>query len=194
MSGSKWRACALSLAVATCFFAGGVTPAQAAATNVPAAVQDAIRVKATGTVVDVTGTQTISCDRTQARVSVTVTATITGVDDLGDGMDEVTFELWDDGELKDSQVVTIPVGETQAVTVTLGFDGLYQTDASGVGVYVDSRTTIYSNDPFIPTDVGGCEVTPVPTLSGLSLMLLGAGVAGVGVASARRRRRKSSRS
>lgn len=99
MSGSKWRACALSLAVATCFFAGGVTSAQAAATNVPAAAQDAIRVKATGTGFSVTGTQTISCDRTQARVSVTVTATITGVDDVDAGMDQVTFELWDDGAL-----------------------------------------------------------------------------------------------
>lgn len=191
MSGSKWRACALSLAVATCFFAGGVTSAQAAATNVPAAAQDAIRVKATGTGFSVTGTQTISCDRTQARVSVTVTATITGVDDLGGGMDEVTFELWDDGELKDSQVVTIAVDETRDVTVTLGFDGLYQTGASGVGVVVSSVAIDYVNDPFIPTDVSGCVVAPVPTLSGLSLMLLGAGVAGVGVASARRRRKSS---
>lgn len=88
-------------------------------------------------------------------------------------------------------MVTIPVGETRDVEVTLSFDSLYLTGAPGVGVVVSSGAIDYVNDPFIPTDVSGCVVAPVPTLSGLSLMLLGAGVAGVGVASARRRRKSS---
>lgn len=107
-----------------------------------------------------------------SQVSVTITGSIGGTVDDGGGFDQVQFELWDDGELKDFELVRIPVGVTRAVNVTLGFQGLYKTGAPGVGVYVydlpDDQEPLFVEDPFFPTDVQGtCEVpASVPVLGG----------------------------
>ena len=113
----------------------------------------------------VTGTQTITVDC--PHVSVTITGSITGTVDDGGGFDEVLFELWDDGVLKDSQVVNIPVGITQPVSVTLGFQGLYGTLAAGVGIVVTdlpSGDPLFNEDPFFPTDVQGVCPAPAPAI------------------------------
>ena len=117
----------------------------------------------------VTGTQTIAAVGDCSNVQVTVAGDLTGTDDDGGGLDQVRFELWDDGTMKDSEVVAIPVGATQAVSVTMSFLGLYQTGAPGVGVYLSdlpSETGLYSVDPFFPTDVAGtcpkCGASPRP--------------------------------
>lgn len=137
----------------------------------------------------VTGTQTIAQVGGCSRVSVTIAGSITGAVDDGGGVDQVRFELWDDGVLKDSQVVSIPVGVTQPVSVTLGFQGLYLTGAPGVGVAVydpPSEQLLFSQDPFFPTDVQGvCERSaPAPAIGSpgslpFELTALGLLIAGV---------------
>ena len=106
--------------------------------------------------------------------SVTITGNITGVTDDGDGDDNITLELWDDGEVKDSKTIRIKVGTTQNIAVTLSFNSLYGTDASGVGIYIDeaqdSRNYMFSDDPFTPTDITGkCTDSTLLTVNKLGL-------------------------
>ena len=198
----KWRKGALSAVTVLCLtgLAGWSNAQTGLLTNGPQS--GAIQTKATGANFSVTGTQTVGAVGDCSKVTVSVTGEITGTIDRGGGLDSVAFQLWDDGELKDSETVSVPVGNTQSVSVTLEFEGLYGTGIPGVGIIVESGGELYSNDPFIPADVeGACgtgpvapsQVTAVPTLSTLSLMLLGAGLAGAGgLASSRRRRRSDS--
>lgn len=115
---------------------------------------------ATGANYVVTGEQIISDDGTCSRVWVNIKGSVTGTTNDGDGKDNVNFELWDDGTLKDSEAVAVPVGSTILVDVTLEFEGLYLHGAAGVGVY--EWETGLMQDPFYPTDVPGvCSVNPV---------------------------------
>lgn len=112
---------------------------------------------------EVTGFQVLEpeCQKT----SVTISGTLTGTTDDGDGYDQVTFELWDDGELKDSKDVSVRVGETININITLAFDSLYGTLAPGVGVLVnDNGNYIFILDPFYPQDIEG-ECMDTYTLS-----------------------------
>lgn len=111
----------------------------------------------------VTGIQTIAPTNDCSSVSVTITGKIQGLVDDGGGMDQVTFELWDDGMLKDSETVSVLVGNTRSIVVTMSFTGVYGTSAPGVGV-IASEVGLYA-DPFYPTDVAGycpakCWITP----------------------------------
>ncbi len=109
---------------------------------------------------EVTGQQVVSQDENCSKVVIRVTGQVTGVNDDGGGMDNVTFELWDDGQLKDSVEIQVPVGQTQQVDVTMAFAGRYLTGAAGVGVYAGEIGL--NSDPFIPTDVAGtCETLPI---------------------------------
>lgn len=111
----------------------------------------------------VTGVQTIAPTNECSSVSVTITGKIQGTVDDGGGMDNVTFDLWDDGILKDSQTLQVGVGVKKDISVTLSFIGLYLTGAPGVGVLAP-ELGLY-NDPFYPVDTTGncpikCWVTP----------------------------------
>ncbi len=127
---------------------------------------------ATGENFKVTGVQVTEtgCEKT----SVTISGQITGTTDDGDGYDEVSFQLWDDYQLKDSKDLKVKVGETMNFKVTLSFESLYGTSVAGVGVYVydmPDEVEIYSNDPFIPEDItGSCLGTYT-----LSVSLVGTG-------------------
>ena len=117
--------------------------------NFFAATVDSENIKLTGVQVTETG-----CEKT----SVTISGQITGTTDDGYGYDEVGFELWDDGEVKDSENLKVKVGETMNFKVTLSFESLYGTSVPGVGVYIydlPERTEIYRNDPFIPENISG---------------------------------------
>lgn len=100
-----------------------------------------------------TGTQLIDTTGQCSSVSVTVTGSVTGTVNDGGGNDQVTFELWDDGTLKDSESISVPVGQTISFAITMGFDGLYGTLAAGVGVYCYELNL--TEDPFYPTDQSG---------------------------------------
>jgi hypothetical protein len=118
----------------------------------------------------VTGTQTIAQAGDCSRVDVTISGQMTGTTDDGGGLDQVSFEVWDDGTMKDSQIVNIPVGTTQSVSVTLTFLGLYLSGAPGVGVVVNDipgAGNLLVEDPFFPSDVVGvcpkCSAAPQVT-------------------------------
>jgi len=107
-----------------------------------------------------TGEQVISDSGKCSKVTVNIKGVVQGTVDDGGGMDQVDFELWDDGTLKDSATLSIPVGSQIAIDVTLKFEGLYLTGAPGVGVY--SWELGYGVDPFYPTDVTGtCSSNPI---------------------------------
>ena len=119
----------------------------------------------------VTGIQTIAPTNECSSVSVTVSGTIKGETDDGDGLDVVTFQLWDDGTLMDSQSVSVAVGGTKKFSITLSFIGLYGTGAPGVGVLTADNDPPWSVDPFQPTDVKGgcpmkCWITPQSAKAG----------------------------
>jgi len=114
-----------------------------------------IGVRATPTEdITVTGVQTIAerADCTFNEFYITGEAEGTD-DDTGRGQDEVTFEVWDDGELKDSSTIKIPVGETTPFDVRLAFKGKYKTGVPGVGIY--SKELGLAIDPFYPEDKNG---------------------------------------
>jgi hypothetical protein len=126
------------------------------------------------------GTQTIAEAGDCSNVEVTITGDVNGTTDDGGGLDEVSLQLWDDGTMKDSAVVQIPVGTTQAIDVTLSFLGLYLTGAPGVGILVidtPGGTLLANEDPFFPEDVvGTCPACDTPvvgcrTAGGSSLLL-----------------------
>lgn len=121
------------------------------------------------------GTQIISDDDSCQSVTVTIAGYLTGTEDDGYGLDIVTFDLWDDGELKDSADVSVPVGETHSFNVTLGFSGRYLSGAPGVGVLANEVG--YSLDPFYPEDIQGtcsveaikCWISPPTIVAGESV-------------------------
>lgn len=159
--------------------------------NGPPKAPDRVAARAVGSLT-VTGTQTVAAQGNCSRVTIFIRGSVTGVDnDDGAGNDTITFDLWDDGDLKDTKTISVPVGQTLPVNVTLGFLGLYGTGAAGVGVLdSDGLTDI---DPFLPTDVpGSCAstATAIPVLGAPAL----AGTIGlIGLAGALRiRRRKTS--
>jgi Bacterial pre-peptidase C-terminal domain len=102
---------------------------------------------------EVTGTQTIATQGSCSHVSVTVSGWAEATTDDGGGFDVITFELWDDGEVKDSKDISVAVGTCQFFSITMSFEGLYMTEASGVGVYASELD--WKVDPFIPTDIEG---------------------------------------
>lgn len=143
------------IAGALCSALLGAGLAEAGTRNHPLAGERiVIRPAASGNVT-VTGRQIIAPDQSCSSVVIRITGDVTGQVDDGSGLDEVLFELWDDGTLKDSESVFVPVGQTQSVDVTLQFTGTYGTSAPGVGVYAYELGLV--EDPFIPVDeVGAC--------------------------------------
>lgn len=134
----------------------------------------------------VTGTQTIAPQGQCSRVDVNVTGQVTGTTDTGGGLDRIRISLFDDGAERDFEIVTVPVGQTTAFNVNLGFEGLFGTGAPGVGVVIwngaaATGTTLFVADPFFPTDVAGsCGPPPPPppvfipvnSAQGLGLLIL----------------------
>lgn len=108
-----------------------------------------------------TGIQFVNADC--ARNEYVVHLELTGTTDDYHGFDLVEVELWDDGELKGSDVVELEVGTTTERTVYFSFVGRYGTGVPGVGIYVNDidatgssvGTTLDSVDPFIPEDRDG---------------------------------------
>lgn len=129
----------------------------------------------------VTGTQTTAPVGACSQVTVRVVGQVSGTVNDGAGLDQIAIQLWDDGALRDSRALAIPVGATNAFDVTLTFSGQYGVGVPGVGIVIEDQPggeQIYINDPFIPTDVpGSCgpgSVTAVPTLSqgGMATLIL----------------------
>jgi len=152
--------------VVACGLLAGAPRLAFAQLNAPA--RPSTRAAVSGTVT-VTGTQTIAEAGDCSDVKVTIAGELNGTVDDGGGVDQVSFQLWDDGTLKDSATVDIPVGSTQPFSVTLSFLGLYLTGAAGVGVLVvddPSAGILFDQDPFFPTDVAGvcpiCGASPRP--------------------------------
>ncbi|NLG20793.1 MAG: cell wall-binding repeat-containing protein [Actinomycetales bacterium] len=112
---------------------------------------------------DVTGIQFVNADC--SRNEYVVNLTVAGTSDDGGGFDKMRVTLWDDGEIMDTRLLEIPVGQTVNRTAFLSFVGLYGTGAPGVGITLYEAdaagvagATIDSKDPFIPEDQEGpCE-------------------------------------
>ncbi len=117
-------------------------------------------IKAAATNATVTGTETDGGQGDCSFVTITITADIEGINDLGGGNDQVRFSVWDDGSEMDFEVVSVPVGSTETVQVTLTFEGLVGVGAPGVGVYIydgpdTSGSLLFIEDPFYPETVPG---------------------------------------
>jgi len=124
--------------------------------------------------INVSGVQTIAEEGQCSFVSVTVVGEFTGDTDDGGGLDSLTCELWDDGTMKDSETLTVPVGSTAELTFNLSFEGLFGTSAPGVGVLCPEVS--FTEDPFFPVDVAGnCpseQTSAIPVLPPAGLLLL----------------------
>ncbi|NBD94934.1 MAG: hypothetical protein GVY11_00455, partial [Gammaproteobacteria bacterium] len=109
----------------------------------------------------VTGTATIAAVGDCQRVDINVTGEVTGVTDLGGGIDQIRVTVWDDGVEEDFAIVDVPVGDTVTYDVDLSFEGVVQQVAAGVGVFVidgpdmDFNNELFGIDPFNPTEVQG---------------------------------------
>jgi len=185
------------LALACCVSVLSASLAFAQTFNSP--VDDDARATIPSSGLTVTGTQTVADVGDCTRVDINITGDVTGTNDLDSGSDLVRFSLWDDGTEKDFEVVSIPVGDTVTVDVDLGFEGLFETGAAGVGVLVydgpsTSDVLLFVDDPFIPEDVvGSCggeqpEFVPVPVNSPWALALLLIALFAVGLGMTRRLR------
>ncbi len=139
--------------------------------------------RATAANISITGTETDGGTGDCSFVTIDITADIEGTNDLGEGLDQVRFAVWDDAQEMDFEIVSVPVGDTQTVNVTLTFEGQVGLSAPGVGVYISSDgSTVYSEDPFYPDVVAGScpggdngiPTSPlsVPVNSAWSLILL----------------------
>ncbi len=124
-----------------------------ASTNIPAFLDEQVDYASPVGELTLTGIQLIDPSGKCSSVSVTVAGKVTGTTDDGGGKDVITFQLWDDGTLKDSGDISVPVGQTIDFSVTLDFAGLYGHSAPGVGVY--SSEVGLRVDPFYPTDRAG---------------------------------------
>ncbi|MFA7541367.1 MAG: hypothetical protein WCZ02_04660, partial [Lysobacterales bacterium] len=174
----------------------GMTPLGAQTLNWPGAAETVPgpRASVVGTPV-VTGTQTVAPTGQCSQVSISLSGTFIGTTDDGGGMDQITLEIWDDGDLMVTATASIPMdGEEHALTLTAVFQGMYATGAPGVGVLLmDGASLLFQEDPFIPTDIAGtCDgaglppYTPVPGPTGVVVLLLGAVLALFGVRRLRR--------
>jgi hypothetical protein len=124
-----------------------------ASTNIPAFLSEQVNYASPVGALTLTGIQLIDPSGKCSSVSVTVAGKVTGTKDDGGGKDVITFQLWDDGTLKDSGDISVTVGQTIDFSVTLDFAGLYGHSAPGVGVY--SGEVGLRVDPFYPTDRDG---------------------------------------
>ncbi len=143
----------------------------------------------------VTGTQTDGPTGGCSFVEITINADIEGINDLGGGNDQVRFTIFDDGAERAFEVVSVPVGTTEAVEVTLTFEGVIGQGAEGVGVYImdgpdsDFGQLLFELDPFNPdVVVGTCpgdglsfRSVPVDSPWALGLLALFLGLVAAGV-------------
>jgi putative cell wall-binding protein len=109
---------------------------------------------------EITGVQFINEDC--SRNEYVVNATVTGTTDDGGGFDRLSFQVWDDGTLKDAREREVAVGSTVDLTAFLSFVGLYGTGAPGVGIIIEDISAgggsdgyLVVEDPFFPEDVDG---------------------------------------
>jgi hypothetical protein len=99
-------------------------------------------------------------------VSGTLTVTATGTTDDGGGNDTVWFTIFDDGVQKFAQAINIPVGSTVPTTVNVFYPGQIGGSAPGIGLELGETPGTFdlaSNDPFFPTQIGGCSSSPIAT-------------------------------
>ncbi|MCW8925317.1 MAG: hypothetical protein OQJ84_03595 [Xanthomonadales bacterium] len=149
-----------------------------------------VEAAAAGPIVAV-GTQTVAGEGECSFNSYTISGDVTGDTDDGGGLDSVTCEVWDDGALKDSETLTVPVGATQLLEFNLEFEGEFGTGAAGVGLVCNEIG--FSADPFIPEEVAGsCPsmAVGVPTMprSGLLILVSLIGLLGLSVLFMRRQK------
>ena len=103
----------------------------------------------------VTGIQTAAGDDGRSRVEVVIRGKVEGAVDRGDGVDQLRFSVWDDGQEMDFRIVNIPLGRTGVVNVRLGFEGRYSIVADGVGIAITTGSEaggerVFDLDPFVP--------------------------------------------
>jgi len=144
----------------------------------------------------VTGTETDGGTGDCSFVTINITANVTGDARGEEVLDELRFSVFDDGTERDFEIVTVPVGSTEQVNVTLTYEGTVGIGAPGVGVSIyDGPTTgatrAFNVDPFFPDTVtGSCPGQPSPSVVqsvpvdspwflGLMALLLGLLAAGV---------------
>jgi hypothetical protein len=103
--------------------------------------------------VSVSGTQTIADNGECSFNEYHITGSVTGNTNDGNGLDEVSCSVWDDGEKKDEKSAFIPVGTTQNIDIKLSFEGVFGTSAPGVGIQCTELGV--NEDPFYPQEVTG---------------------------------------
>jgi type 1 fimbria pilin len=132
-----------------------------------------------------------------AGVFITGDINFTGTVDDGGGFDRVTFNLWDDGALKFTQVYQVALGLLGTFHFDTFYAGLVGTTARGVGLELLDSAGGVSIDPYdVPhyADPSQCRVdcgpvSTVPEPETYAMMLAGLGIMG---AVARRRKMKQS--
>lgn len=116
--------------------------------------------------------------------------TYTATTNDGGGFDQVQFQLWDDFVVKFEQTSSLAVGSTGTFHFEVYYPGLVGTAAQGVGLYlndvpggglgsgtyIDPYNVPHYSDPSQCTHDCGPVSTPEPS----TLLLLGAGLCGVG--------------
>ncbi|MES2090657.1 MAG: PEP-CTERM sorting domain-containing protein [Pseudomonadota bacterium] len=118
-----------------------------------------------------------------AGVFVTGDILFTGSVDDGAGFDQVTFDLWDDGNVKFNQTYQLAVGTSGSFHFDVYYPGLVGTSAQGVGLYLTDSVDNVTIDPYdVPhyADPSECHVScgpvggvPEPTTYALALVGLG---------------------
>jgi hypothetical protein len=180
MRNKFWMTVAAALAVAS-------TSAWAA--NGPVATPKA---STAGSLTLVSATQSVP----QLDNQIVATLPVTGTTDDGTG-DIVCASIFDDGAVKVSQCLTVPVGSTQTLTFTLNWNGSILQGAPGVGLYVYDATSaanptggslLASMDPINPSQFS-IVVTNVPTMSEWAMLAMAAMIALAGAYFLRRRSR-----
>ena len=135
-----------------------------------------------------------------AGVFVTGKLTFTGDYDDGLGLDDVLFQVWDDGMVKFQQVYSLAVGTTGTFSFSVFYTGLVGTSAPGVGLVLsDATSSGFFIDPFyVPhyKDPSECRVncgpvgpSEVPLPAALPLLM--AGLGGLGGLALKRRRKSA---
>lgn len=127
----------------------------------------------------VSGTETDGGPGDCSFVTINVQADVEGINDLADGNDQIRISVFDDGIEEAFEVVSVPVGTTETVDVTLSFEGLVGETATGVGILIwdgptTSGSTLFSEDPFIPETISGSCAGPALPVPVNSAWMLGA--------------------